>query len=170
MEQNQRQQYNFICLHNLIFFTKNQKRHREKTVSSKMVLVKMHRFLCKNENRYISITLHKTQLHIDQGLQQRPNTLNLIEQEVGNKLEVTSTGKDLQNKNTNSTGKRPTLINGSHEIEKLLQRKEDHHLNKVAAYRIGEVFIKRTNNMALLIVWGRAQLIMGGATPALLIL
>ena len=49
-----------------------------------MLLIKLDGCIQKNANRYILIILHKTQLKIDQRPQQKPDTLNLIEEKVRN--------------------------------------------------------------------------------------
>jgi hypothetical protein len=60
-----------------------------------MLLIKLDGCIQKNANRYILIILHKTQLKIDQRPQQKPDTLNLIEERVGNSLECIGIGKRL---------------------------------------------------------------------------
>jgi hypothetical protein len=49
----------------------------------------------KNAAGSLPLTLPKTDLLMDQGSQQRPKTLNLIDGEVANTLELVSTGKNL---------------------------------------------------------------------------
>lgn len=46
----------------------------------------------KNEDRFTSITLHKTQVQEDQNLNVKPDTLNLIEENLGNRFECIGTG------------------------------------------------------------------------------
>jgi hypothetical protein len=56
----------------------------------------------EKRNRYLLIMLHKTQVHIDQGLNIKPNTLNLTEENVGNSLEHNEK-RELSEQNTKST-------------------------------------------------------------------
>jgi hypothetical protein len=52
----------------------------------------------KNINRYMLITLQKTQTQCIIDLYIKPDTLNLIEQKVGNSLELASTGNKFFNR------------------------------------------------------------------------
>jgi hypothetical protein len=45
----------------------------------------------KDTNRSIFKTLHKTQVDVDQGLQHKTRSLNLIAEKVGNSLELIGT-------------------------------------------------------------------------------
>ena len=49
------------------------------------------------ENRPIIVTLHKAQVK-DQGLNTKPDTLNLIEEKVGKNLECIGTGRNFLNR------------------------------------------------------------------------
>lgn len=59
-----------------------------------MVLVKLVNYMCKNETRSFSLILHKTQLQCIKDLNVRLDTLNLMEEEVGNILEHVGTRKE----------------------------------------------------------------------------
>jgi hypothetical protein len=67
-----------------------------------MVLVYLDDYMKKNANRFICITMHKTQIQLD--LTIKADSLKLIEEKVGNSLELASTGVKLPSQNTNGSG------------------------------------------------------------------
>lgn len=56
-----------------------------------MVLIKLNDNMYKNTNISILITVYKTEVQVDERLNIRPDTLNLIKDKVGNSLELTGT-------------------------------------------------------------------------------
>ena len=73
-----------------------------------MVLVKL--IACKTIQKiYI---YHKTQVQVDQRLHHKTDTLNLIEEKVGNSLEFIGIGKDFLNRTPLAQTLRST-INGT---------------------------------------------------------
>lgn len=59
------------------------------------VLIKLDAGMWNNSNKSTFITLNTTQLQIDQGLQQRPESLNLTEVIIAKGLELIHIGKNL---------------------------------------------------------------------------
>lgn len=55
-------------------------------------------YMENNSPRSSSLALHKPQVQMDQRTQQRPDTLNLIKDEVENTLELISTCKNFLNR------------------------------------------------------------------------
>lgn len=56
-----------------------------------MVLIKLYNNMFKNTNISILITVYKTEEQVDERLNIRSDTLNLIKEKAGNSLELTGT-------------------------------------------------------------------------------
>lgn len=56
-----------------------------------MVLIKLNNNMYKNTNISILITVYKTEEQVDERLNIRSDTLNLIKEKAGNSLELTGT-------------------------------------------------------------------------------
>jgi hypothetical protein len=54
--------------------------------------------MSNNANRSILIILHKTRIQVDQNLNIKPNTMNLIEEKVGKSPGCISTGHNFLNR------------------------------------------------------------------------
>lgn len=67
----------------------------------------------------------------------RPDILNLIEDNVGNRFVCTGTEEDFLNR---TIAEVIITLMGPHGTEKLLYGKGYHHLEKVAVYRLGNDF------------------------------
>ena len=63
-----------------------------------MVLGKLEIHMQQNEIKPLSLTLHKTQLKMDQGPGIRPETLHLLEEKVGPNLQLVGLGSDFLNR------------------------------------------------------------------------
>ena len=61
-----------------------------------MVLGKLEIHMQQNETKALSLTLHKNQLTMDLGI--RPETLHLIEENVGSHLQLVGLGSDFLNR------------------------------------------------------------------------
>lgn len=68
-------------------------------------------YMEKNSPRSLSLVLHKPQVQMNQRSQQRPDTLNLIKDEVENTLELISTGKDFLNRRVTVQALTPIINN-----------------------------------------------------------
>lgn len=68
-------------------------------------------YMQKKANRFIFITLHKTQFQVDKGkdINISSDTLNLIKEKVGNRLELTGIGKDFLNRTPTLQALIPTI-------------------------------------------------------------
>jgi hypothetical protein len=75
--------------------------------------------ICKKQTRSIFITLNYYQLKMDQ----RPQTLTLVQERVRNTLEVIGIGKDFHNRTSSSATKRKYRQMRFHETKKLLHNK-----------------------------------------------
>ena len=64
--------------------------------------------MSKNANKSISITLQETQVQVDQRLQHKPDTPNLVEQKVRHSLELIGTG-DFLNRTPMAQAPRSTI-------------------------------------------------------------
>lgn len=81
-----------------------------------MVLVKLDGFMEMNANRStLTIILYKTQLQCVKDLNIRLDTFHLIEEKIGNSLELMGIGKMISEQNTFSTG---ILINNKWDLMK----------------------------------------------------
>lgn len=63
-----------------------------------MVQASQNVCLQKNSNSFTIITLHKTQFQMYQGLQQKLDTLNLINKKIGDSLELIGMGEEFLGK------------------------------------------------------------------------
>lgn len=102
-----------------------------------MVLVKLENYMQKNEIRFLSLTVHKTQLE-DQGPQQKTRYPKSDIGETKYTLQLIDTGKDFPYK---------ILVT---QTLCLSTDKEHHHLSEEVAYRM------RTKRSKLYIVVSRA--------------
>ena len=64
-----------------------------------MVLVKLDACMRENANRFISITVDKTQVQVEE-VNIKPDMLNLIEEKLGNSLEQIDSGDNFLNRTT----------------------------------------------------------------------
>ena len=63
-----------------------------------MVLGELGIHMQQNETKPLSLTLHKTQLKMDQGSGIRPEILQIIEEKVGPNVELVGLGSDFLNR------------------------------------------------------------------------
>ena len=85
----------------------------------------------KNETGPLFYTIHKNQIEINEGLNIRPDTIKLVEQNLGSKLLGLSHGNDFFEFDTKSKGNKSKNKQVKlHQMRKFLHSKENHQQNK----------------------------------------
>lgn len=104
----------------------------EKRASSIKVLVKLDSYSLRNETRFLSLTLNKTHLQINEGFQVKTWLLNVLEKKIEIKLQLPDTEKKFLNGYVGGVDiQDQQLTHGTHKTKELLNRKVYSQLNEV---------------------------------------